>query len=80
MVSPDTGKWIVPLKSGCVFPPSAHFSINKLPGNRAILFGGVTMIDGMIHFSNDVFIISFTNKSVVSNDNHNDNRIDCEYL
>ncbi len=76
MVSPYTGKWTVPLKSGCVFPPSTAFSINKLPGNRAILFGGVTVIDGLIHRSNDVFIISFTNKTVVSNHN----RIDCEYL
>ena len=58
------------MKSGCVFPPSCFFSINVLPGNRAILFGGITIVDQEIHRSNDIFIVFFTNNTVVSNINY----------
>ena len=54
------------MKSGCVFTPSTGFSINILPGNRAIVFGGITVIDQKFHRSNDIFIVSFTNNTVVS--------------
>ena len=63
----DSGKWTVPERSGSVFPPSAYISINVLPGNRAILFGGANINEQkQILRKNDVFIMCYTSKSVVS--------------
>ena len=60
----NTGKWTVPERSGSIFPPCTGFTINTISGNRAIVFGGVCVTNK----PSDVYIMSFTNKSVVSVD------------
>ena len=61
------GKWTIPVRTGDYFPPYNSFSLNPLPGNKAILFGGVAVdIWGQRSYSQNVFIISFANKCVVS--------------
>ena len=63
----DSAKWIVPERSGSVFPPSAYFSIDILPDNRAIVLGGTTVNDQKKTVcTNDVYTISYTSNSVVS--------------
>ena len=52
------GKWSVPIISGQRPPPLYEFTLNKLPHNRGIMFGGVPL-------NNDVFIIELTNDTVV---------------
>ena len=55
------------MKTGDKFPPCSGFTINTLPGNKAVLFGG-RLIDekGQGHATDSVFIISFTDICVVS--------------
>ena len=52
------GKWSVPIISGQRPPPCEEFTLNKLPHNRGIMFGGYPR-------NNDVFIIELTNDTVV---------------
>ena len=52
------GKWSVPIISGQCPPPCHGFTLNKLPHNRGIMFGGFPL-------NNDVFIIELTNDTVV---------------
>ena len=52
------GKWSVPIISGQRPPPCERFTLNKLPHNRGIMFGGDPL-------NNDVFIIELTNDTVV---------------
>ena len=55
------GKWSVPIISGQRPPPCAYFTLNKLPHNRGIMFGG----DGGGTTYNDVYIIELTSDTVV---------------
>lgn len=72
-----TGKWTIPVRSGCTFPPSAYFSINTVPGSdrTAIIFGGMYVEnrygtnEDEVCQSNSVFILKYTNYSVVSYNN-----------
>ena len=62
------GKWTVPNRSGSVFPPSAGFSIDVVPGsNTAIIYGGRCVKDQKRTCTNDTFIMSYTKNTVVSN-------------
>ncbi len=50
-------KWTVPKKSGHLFPPSAAFSIDIVPGsNTAIIYGGVCVEDYKRVRTSDIFI------------------------
>ena len=60
-------RWIVPVVTGTRPPPLAGFTLNKLPdGNRAILFGGQVIDHSGYHFTNDVYIVTYSKDSVVS--------------
>ena len=61
------GKWTVPVKTGDKFPSCSGFTIDPLPGNKAVLFGGDVIDEkGKKHTTGRVFIISFTDSCVVS--------------
>ena len=55
------GKWSVPIISGQRPPPCSDFTLNKLPHNRGIMFGG----DGNLTWYNDIYIIELTSDTVV---------------
>lgn len=64
-----SGGWTIQVVTGSAFPPLTGFSIDTLPGNRAIIFGGESVNEHnklVHHLSNDVFILSYMNNFVVS--------------
>ena len=55
------------MKTGDKLPPYSGFTIDPLPGNKAVLFGGSFVNEkGQNHARGSVFIISFTDSCVVS--------------
>ena len=56
------GQWSVPIISGQCPPPCVDFTLNELPHNRGIMFGG----SGVVRY-NDIYIIKLTKDTVVSN-------------
>ena len=55
------------MKTGDKLPPYSGFTIDPLPGNKAVLFGGCVIDEkGRDHTTGSVFIISFTDSCVVS--------------
>ena len=62
------GQWSVPTISGQCPPPCDTFSLNQLPHNRGILFGGV--YGDIYHYDdlcyNDIYIIALVKNTVVS--------------
>ena len=68
------GQWNVPIVSGQCPPPCDTFSLNQLPHNRGILFGGIrnTCADDVYGESyedlcyNDIYIIALVKNTVVS--------------
>ena len=62
------GQWKTPIITGDRPPPCAYFSIDALPDNRGIIFGGVTIKLGTDVFNrvNDLFLLSFPQDVIVS--------------
>ena len=59
------------MKTGDKFLPCCGFTINTLPGNKAVLFGGGSIDEkGQKDTTDSVFIISFTDSCVVSTFNY----------
>ena len=56
------GRWSVPIISGQCPPPCDGFTLNELPHNRGIMFGG----DNGGDVYNDIYIIKLTKDTVVS--------------
>ena len=55
------------MKRGDKLPPYSDFTINTLPGNKAVLFGGGFIDEkGQNDTTDSVFIISLTDSCVVS--------------
>ncbi len=51
-----------------MFPPTAGFSIDVVPGsNTAIIYGGRRVKDQKRTLTSDIFIMSYTKNTVVSN-------------
>ena len=49
-------------------PPCAYFTINALPGNRGIMFGGVTIDVGTQKLTrlSDIFLLNISQDMIVS--------------
>ena len=62
----SSGQWKVPIITGDRPPPSAGFSIKSLPGNKGVMFGGVTQTEARIHRLNDLFLLLFSENTIVS--------------
>ena len=64
-----TGEWISPTVTGDRPPPIAGFTVNRLPSDssKAVLFGGrIVPKENESHYSNDLYILSLSNDTVVS--------------
>ena len=57
------GQWSVPIISGQCPPPCYNFTLNELPHNRGIMFGGYG--GGGDTWYNDIYIIKLTKDSTV---------------
>ena len=62
----SSGQWKVPIITGNRPPPCAAFSIDTLPGNSGVIFGGVTNDETGLHRVSDVFLLSFSQNTIVS--------------
>ena len=62
----SSGQWKVPIIKGNRPPPCAGFSINTLPGNRGVIFGGSTIDETGFHRVNHLFLLSFSQNTIVS--------------
>ena len=62
----SSGQWIVPIITGNRPQPFSHFSINTLPGNKSVIFGGGTVDETGFHRVNDLFFLSFSENGIVS--------------
>ena len=52
--------------TGNCAPPCAAFSINTLPDNKSVMFGGFTIDGTEFRRVNDLFLLSFSQNSIVS--------------
>ena len=61
------GKWIAPVITGTRPPPCTYFTINTLPGNTSVIFGGISINYGLNHFYcvNDLYF-AFSQDKIVS--------------
>ena len=62
----SSGQWKVPIITGNRPPPSSSFSIDTLPGNKGVMFGGFTIDETGFHRVNDLFVLSFSQNIIVS--------------
>ena len=62
----SSGQWKVPIITGNRPPPLAYFTINTLPGNRSVMFGGRTIDETGLHRVNDLFLLLFSQNTIVS--------------
>ena len=60
------GQWNVPIITGNRPQPCSLFSINTLPGNRGVMFGGFTIDETGFRRVNDLFLLSFSQNTIVS--------------
>ena len=61
-----SGRWKVPVITGNRPPPCSDFSIDTLPGNRSVMFGGCTIDETGVRLVNDSFLLSFSQNTIVS--------------
>ena len=52
------GRWKIPIITGNRPPPCAWFSLNALPGNRGVIFGGTTVNKFGKNRVNDLFLFT----------------------
>ena len=62
----SSGQWKVPIITGNRPPPSAGFSIKSLPRNRGVMFGGIGIDETGFRCVNDLFLLSFSQNTIVS--------------
>ena len=62
----SSGQWKVPIITGNRPPPCADFTINTLPGNKGVMFGGFTIDETALRRVNDIFLLSFSQNTIVS--------------
>ena len=62
----SSGQWKVPIITGNRPSPCSGFSINTLPGNRSVIFGGYTFDETRFRRVNDLFLLSFSQNAIVS--------------
>ena len=62
----SSGQWKVPIITGNCPPPCSGFSIHTLPGNGGVMFGGVAIDETGFRRVNDVFLLSFSENTIVS--------------
>ena len=61
-----SGQWKVPVIIGNRPPPLIGFTINAIPGNRGIIFGGTTIDETGTHDISDVFLMTCSQNTIVS--------------
>ena len=61
-----SGQWKVPIITGNRPPPCSRFSINTRTGNNGVMFGGSTIDDTGFRRVNDIFLLSFSQNTIVS--------------
>ena len=61
----SSGQWEVPVITGTRPPPLTHFSLNTLPGNRGVIFGGTTVDETGKHRVNDLYSFSCSRDAIV---------------
>ena len=63
----SSGQWNIPVITGTRPPPCAHFTMNTLPANRGVMFGGVTISEGNnFHCVNDLYLFQYSDNTIVS--------------
>ena len=62
----SSGQWKVPIITGNRPPPCARFGIHTLPGNRGVMFGGIIIDKTGFRHVNDLFLLSFSQNTIVS--------------
>ena len=62
----SSGQWKVPIITGYRPPPCAGFSIHTLPGNRSVMFGGRAFGENRFCSVNNLFLLSFSQNTIVS--------------
>ena len=63
----SSGQWIVPVITGTRSPPLAYSTINTLPGNRGVMFGGVTINERNCYYRiNDLYLFHYSRNTIVS--------------
>ncbi|XP_019856507.1 PREDICTED: uncharacterized protein LOC109585019 [Amphimedon queenslandica] len=60
----SNGKFTVPSVSGQCCPPTSYFTINKITGNKGIMFGGAVTYDGLGITTNNVHIFNVTHNTI----------------
>ncbi|XP_019852529.1 PREDICTED: uncharacterized protein LOC109582297, partial [Amphimedon queenslandica] len=60
----SNGQFTVPFVSGQCCPPTGSFTINKINGNKGIMFGGVVPYHGSSMSTNNVFIFNVTHNTI----------------
>ena len=61
-----SGQWKVPIITGNFPPPCSRFSINTLSGSGGVIFGGFTIDETGFRRINDLFLLSFSQNTIVS--------------
>ena len=64
----SSAKWKTPIMKGDRPPPCAYFTINALPDNKGIMFGGVTIKMGTRTLTrvSDMFLLNISQDMIVS--------------
>ena len=62
----SSGQWKIPLITGNRPPQCAYFSLNALPGNRGVIFGGTTVDETGKHRVNDLYLVTCFQDTIVS--------------
>ena len=64
----SSGQWKVPIITGNRPPPCVDFTINTLPDNKSVMFGGFTIDTTGYCRVNDLFLLSFSQTTIVSDE------------
>ena len=56
----SSGKWIVPVITGTHPPLTVYYTMNTLPGNEGVIFGGTTINETDVHCEDDLFIFTYS--------------------
>ena len=56
----SSGKWIVPVITGTRPPPTVYYTMNTLPDNGGVIFGGTTINETGVHCVDDLFIFTYS--------------------
>ena len=63
----SSGQWILPIITGTRPPPCAFFTMNALPGNRGVIFGGLTINEkNRFYRINDLYVFQCYQDTIVS--------------